>query len=187
MRRKPVKNTVMHFAPPSRGLRAAACGHRSTSAHRTMYAAQVTCGKCKRSPSYKAAVKKANAFASEARKAAYPRMLVKGDGDCTTFPMNPPGSVEAITTERGKNYGKPAEHFNTSQAMYDEWFDRAQTSGTFSCMDIEKQRAVCHGVRFIIDKITRAAENPMLKDNWNDIEGYAWCVKNALGMEPDRE
>ena len=50
-------------------------------------------------------------------------------------------------------------------------------------MDIEKQRAVCHGVRFIIDKCVRAAENPMLKDNWDDIEGYTWCVKNALEME----
>lgn len=190
------KNTVTHFAPKCakrRRSRRAICGHRATPAARTVHANQVTCGKCKRSPEFKAACHEYAAKSAEARKAGYPRVVTtyKGDGDhikITAFddPQNEPlDEIAKITTERGKNYGKPIEHFNTSQAMFEEWEDRAHASGTFCCMDIEKQRAVKHGVRFIIDKCVRAAENPMHKDNWDDIEGYARCIKDALELNDE--
>ena len=99
----------------------------------------------------------------------------------TGVDLDEPNALKQMTDERGKNYGKPIDHFNASQAMYDVWENRFGTDPRV--MNEEHIRAVKHGVRFIIDKCVRAAENPMHKDNWDDIQGYAWCIKNALEME----
>jgi len=93
--------------------------------------------------------------------------------------------IKAITDERGKNYGKPIDHFACCQKLYDDWEERYQAGESF-CSGMENPetiRALKHGVHWILDKLARAAENPMHKDNWDDIEGYARCIKDALGLE----
>jgi len=92
-------------------------------------------------------------------------------------------SIDHLTQSRGKEYGKPIDHFNASQQMYEIWRARAHASGPLSVMDIEQQNAVHHGVRFIIDKLVRAAESPTKKDHWDDIQGYARCVIDALDLD----
>ena len=88
--------------------------------------------------------------------------------------------IKDITDERGKNYGKPIDHFSRTTQMHRQWtYQRRHGKGVDGKMDA----ALAHGVYMIIDKLVRAAENPMHKDNWDDIEGYARCIKDALGMD----
>lgn len=94
----------------------------------------------------------------------------------------PVDNIKAITTERGENYGKPIDHFKTTTALHRTWqFRRNKGQG----ISVDQQDALSHGVYMVMDKLVRAAENPMLKDNWDDIQGYVWCIKNALEMEAD--
>ena len=92
-------------------------------------------------------------------------------------------AISEITQERGKNYGKPINHFTTCQKMYDIWEIRFAGAHPETIDLTQPNLAVQHGVHWIIDKLVRAAENPMHKDNWDDIEGYARCIKDALGLE----
>lgn len=90
-------------------------------------------------------------------------------------------AIAEITTERGGNYGKPIDHFSACQEMYDIWEKRNSLNNY--AIGTKEMLALKHGVHWIIDKIVRAAENPEHKDNWDDIEGYARCIKDALGLE----
>lgn len=94
--------------------------------------------------------------------------------------------IKEITTERGANYGKPIDHFSNTDKLNEAW--RSYRNRNRSRQDerlligCEKECALHHGVYMIIDKLVRAAENPMHADNWDDIQGYARCIKDALGL-----
>ena len=93
--------------------------------------------------------------------------------------------TKTITDERGKNYGRPLDHFPVTREMSNEWLlarYRALRKGA-SVTEDRKEQAIRHAVYMICDKLARAATNPMHKDNWDDIQGYARCAKMILGME----
>lgn len=89
-------------------------------------------------------------------------------------------SIEQITTERGKNYGHPIKHFHCTQSMYADWM-KGRNAGI--PLPEDKELAVRHGVYMILDKLARMSENPMLKDNIDDIQGYARCIQMVLDHE----
>ncbi len=85
--------------------------------------------------------------------------------------------LDAILKERGANYGPPIDHFDCTQGLFTVWeIRRAKTKPTHN----RREAAVRHGVYMILDKLARAAENPKHIDNWDDIKGYAECIKKAL-------
>lgn len=86
-------------------------------------------------------------------------------------------STEELLKERGANYGPPIDHFACTQTMYEVWLERRMKA---KFVPNDKEYAVRHGVYMILDKIARAAENPNHLDNWDDIKGYAECVKKLL-------
>lgn len=86
--------------------------------------------------------------------------------------------ITEITTERGKNYGHPRKHFLCTQTMYMAWCESREKAEQLD--DIEKELAFRHGVYMILDKLARMSENPMHKDNIDDIQGYARCVWMVL-------
>jgi hypothetical protein len=83
-------------------------------------------------------------------------------------------TTEQLTKERGENYGHPYDHFQTTEEMYNVWLSRragAKEAGG----NLPKPLELClrHIVYFVLDKLARAAENPMHLDNFDDIQGYA--------------
>lgn len=92
--------------------------------------------------------------------------------------------TKSLTDERGKHYGHPAKHFSCTQGMYNEWLGRridAMKGKPLADGMIED--ALRHSVYMILDKLSRAANNPMHQDNFDDIQGYARCAKMILGLE----
>lgn len=89
----------------------------------------------------------------------------------------PKDELDAILKERGANYGPPIYHFSCTRDMYDVWEDRRVIADP-PCG--AKEAALRHGVYMILDKLARAAENPKHMDNWDDIKGYAECIKKVL-------
>lgn len=87
-------------------------------------------------------------------------------------------STEAVTEERGSNYGHPYDHFQCTQNMFDAWTDRRFDA---PIMDEELSSCLKHITYLILDKLARAAHNPLHMDNFVDIQGYAslWekCVE----------
>ena len=83
-----------------------------------------------------------------------------------------------ITEERGSNYGHPYDHFQCTQNMFNAWTDRRFDGPT---MDEELSCCLKHITYLILDKLARAAHNPLHMDNFVDIQGYAslWekCVE----------
>ena len=88
-------------------------------------------------------------------------------------------NIERLTDERGENYGHPYDHFRCTQMMYNIWTNRQESNGEF--IGPELDWCLRHIVYMIVDKLARAAENPMVMDNFDDIQGYAslWrkCVR----------
>jgi hypothetical protein len=78
--------------------------------------------------------------------------------------------TKELTAERGKNYGHPYDHFQCTQEMFDVWTSRRFDAPS---IDPELERCLRHITYLILDKLSRAAENPMWLDNFDDIQGYA--------------
>lgn len=92
-------------------------------------------------------------------------------------------SIEALTAERGSDYGPPLEHFDGTQAVYEEWLSRWRHAGEGAAvLSLAERRAVQHAVYFIIDKLIRACRSPKKRDHWQDVAGYARTVEMALGL-----
>jgi len=99
--------------------------------------------------------------------------------------MSEEKTIEAITDERGSNYGHPADHFQCTQDMFSCWEERrsdalsSMSDGDY--IDYDQEQPLRHIVYMICDKLTRAAQNPLHMDNFDDIQGYAslWakCVE----------
>lgn len=94
--------------------------------------------------------------------------------------------LDGIIEERGKNYGPPILHFSCTQNLYLQWIDRKCLS-SFLPLNKQQNDALCHGVYMILDKLTRAAENPLHMDNWDDIEGYVKCIRTILEVKANAE
>lgn len=102
--------------------------------------------------------------------------------------------IEAITTERGKNYGAPIDHFQTTCHLFQEWdarFTHANQKRN-GCYPPEPDQArvdaaTRHGVYMILDKLVRMAENPNHMDNIDDIQGYARCLATFLAPTPEED
>lgn len=90
------------------------------------------------------------------------------------------GTAEELTAERGKHYGPPEHHFSCTQAMFLRWCARRSQAQPIA--NTKHELAFRHAVYMILDKITRAGEDPMHVDNWDDIAGYALCAKRVLGL-----
>jgi hypothetical protein len=93
--------------------------------------------------------------------------------------------TKKLTDSRGGQYGHPNKHFPTTQGMYKIWIERRLDAETNADSTLPKDQllAVNHAAYMILDKLARAANNPMLADNWDDIQGYARCAKMVLGLE----
>ena len=93
--------------------------------------------------------------------------------------MNP----KELTADRGKQYGKPIEHFAATQELNAVWarhFDKMGPTGKTK----EERAAVRHAVYFILDKLVRACTSPKKSDHWDDVAGYARTVQLALDLLP---
>ncbi len=82
-----------------------------------------------------------------------------------------------LTDDRGSNYGHPYDHFQCTQSMFAVWQDRRMYGKN---LPPPMEKCLHHIVYFILDKLTRAAENPCHMDNFEDIQGYAslWEVSS---------
>ena len=92
-----------------------------------------------------------------------------------------------LTTERGKNYGHPKHQFCCVEDMYDSWCERRAGANKDKIIDYDTEHPLRHAVYMILTKLSRAAENPLHMDNWDDIQGYAECFKMCVDKdkEPD--
>ena len=97
----------------------------------------------------------------------------------------PVKTVEAITEERGSQYGHPLHHFHATQDIYRALARHLEHQGMLSDMPQSKADVVRHGMFMIVDKLVRACTSPMKEDHWDDVMGYARTVKMGLGMIPD--
>ena len=86
--------------------------------------------------------------------------------------------IEKLTAERGSKYGAPIDHFSCVTRMEREWVMRRSESPHKLVRD--KEDALRHGVHMILDKLVRAAESPEHIDNWDDVQGYAKCIKGLF-------
>lgn len=92
--------------------------------------------------------------------------------------------TETLTTERGKHYGHPRDHFATTRGIYLVWETRRnQAIEQNKSMVKDYEEAMRHAVYMICDKLARMATDPTHQDNWDDIQGYARTAKMVLGME----
>ncbi len=92
--------------------------------------------------------------------------------------FRPIDKIDAITTERGINYGHPIKHFYCTNRMYETWQDARNKSALM--LDEPHEAAIRHGVYMILDKLARLSENPQHRDNLDDIQGYAKCIGMVL-------
>ena len=86
-------------------------------------------------------------------------------------------TIKEITSERGGDYGRPIDQFNTTQEMYKIWKDRRATG---SVIDTKLDNVLNHIVYMCIDKMVRLAENPYKQDGYDDIQGYASLWEQAV-------
>ncbi len=90
--------------------------------------------------------------------------------------------IDEITAERGKTYGHPLAHFNTTQTLYNHWLRQRMSRGEQNLSE-RQESAVRHAVYMICDKLARAVKDPTHIDNWDDIGGYAKCAKECIEIE----
>lgn len=90
--------------------------------------------------------------------------------------------VEKLISERGKDYGDPADDFLCVQRMYKVWTKHAGEAPDF---DFDVRSITNHAVYMLLVKLARLAVSHRHKDSWDDIEGYARCAKVALGLQPE--
>lgn len=93
-------------------------------------------------------------------------------------------TVEEIIIERGANYGHPYDHFQSIANLFAEWSKR-RASGKTCGTNLDK--CLSHIVYMIFDKLTRAAENPMHMDNFDDIQGYASLWAKCIEKNKEAE
>jgi len=93
--------------------------------------------------------------------------------------------TKSLTTERGKNYGHPKYQFCCVEDMYDSWCERRAGANKDKIIDYDTEHPLRHTVYMILTKLSRAAENPLHMDNWDDIQGYAECFK--MCVDKDKE
>jgi hypothetical protein len=90
--------------------------------------------------------------------------------------------TKRLTDERGSKYGPPEKHFSCTQGLYGEWLrrrnDAIETGG--NCLN---ESAMRHAVYMILDKLSRAANDPTHLDNWDDVAGYAACAKRVVSID----
>ncbi len=101
-------------------------------------------------------------------------------------PLRKNDSTFALTESRGNDYGHPLRHFSTTRRMFAVWSARrsmALVESGIKAPSEEAEEALHHAVYMILDKLSRQATNPMKKDGWDDIAGYARTAKMALGLE----
>ena len=104
---------------------------------------------------------------------------------------NPP-SIAEVNKERSSNYGHPLDHFSTTRNMVNVWeYRRNQARSTCAAagsdLNHQQESAFRHTVYFLLDKITRLAQNPLHEDSWVDIEGYSRAGRIALGLLKEKE
>ena len=78
--------------------------------------------------------------------------------------------IKDITNERGNDYGRPIDQFNTTQEMWKLWQHRRSTGKKINPI---LDNVLNHIVYMCIDKMVRLAENPFKQDGYDDIQGYA--------------
>ena len=61
--------------------------------------------------------------------------------------------------------------------MYSPWIARRAMGKE---IEMDQARRINHIVYMILDKLTRAAQDPTHMDNWDDIQGYASLVEQCL-------
>ena len=90
--------------------------------------------------------------------------------------------VSKVVGERGEKYGHPVDNHGCTGALFSLWIKRwseaqksQDESQTLTGID------VC--VFNIMQKLSRAAESPELRDHWEDIMGYAENVLMILEKE----
>lgn len=91
--------------------------------------------------------------------------------------LNVMAKIENLTTERGGDYGRPIDHFNTTQEMYQIW-EKKRLLG--KKLPKRLDNVLRHIVYLCIDKLVRLGENPYKQDGYDDIQGYASLWKDAV-------
>ncbi len=91
--------------------------------------------------------------------------------------------AKTLTDSRGRHYGHPRDHFATTRGMYLAWAARRRQAIAQGSPDCGHEDALNHAVYMICDKLARAATDPMLVDNWDDVQGYSRTAKMVLGLE----
>ena len=92
--------------------------------------------------------------------------------------------IKQLTKDRGSDYGKPIDQFNTTQTMYDAWLERRKTGKP---LPEALEKVLRHIVYMCIDKMVRLAENPYKQDGYDDIQGYASLWEGSVKEHEGRE
>lgn len=111
------------------------------------------------------------------------------DRNKETKPMRneKPDTVLRIIEDRQGRYGDPVDHFCFVGFLKDQFRhycnNQAETHKRIGNADRDRYM---HAVDMILDKLVRSAHSPLYLDNWNDIQGYARCAIQALGITQEQ-
>lgn len=93
-----------------------------------------------------------------------------------------PDPIAALTTERGRHYGHPADHFATTTALMATWRAHRQRAAAGQSYPPRMQQGIEHAVYMILDKLSRLAQTPDHADSWDDVQGYARCAQAIIAI-----
>jgi hypothetical protein len=88
-----------------------------------------------------------------------------------------PNSTEAILAERGSKYGSFAGHARVTQTLKRVFLEHMQHHNPEGFKKFMANPTAFEGMEMIMHKLGRAANGePLYKDTWDDIAGYAKLV-----------
>lgn len=88
-------------------------------------------------------------------------------------------SVDNTLAERGKRYGRFADHAKIAQGLQDVM----RSADSWNTLDQDMKQALS----VIADKIARILNgDPFYGDNWHDIQGYAKLVEDRINAKPEQ-
>lgn len=85
--------------------------------------------------------------------------------------------IQDITKERGADYGHPIDQFNATGEMVRIWKARRSHGQE---IPVELDNVLNHIAFMVIDKLVRLAQNPMVQDGYDDIQGYASLFEKCV-------
>ena len=94
-------------------------------------------------------------------------------------------NIEAILRERGSRYGPFDGHAKVTQGIEKIIRDGLEANLSFVVLEEVDKAVILEGLHMVAHKIGRIVNgDPLYKDSWDDIEGYAKLVSRHISTLP---